>query len=171
MSVAAAEKALAGSGIAAEQIGCIVLATVTHLWQTPSAAALVGHRIGAANAAAFDISAACAGFCHGLALADNMIRGGTAEYVLVIGCEKLTDMVSPTDRGTAFIFGDGAGAAVVGPVGHPRHRPGRVGRGRLAARGDHPGRPVERAARRHDGPLPDARDERASRSSAGRCSR
>lgn len=119
MSVAAAEKALASSGIAAEQVGCIVLATVTHLWQTPSAAAMVGHRIGATNAAAFDISAACAGFSHGLALADNMIRGGSAEYVLVIGCEKLTDMVSQTDRSTAFIFGDGAGAAVVGPSDTP----------------------------------------------------
>lgn len=119
MSVAAAEKALASSGIPADRIGCIVLATVTHLWQTPSAAALVGTRIGATNAAAFDISAACAGFSHGLALADNMIRGGSAEYVLVIGCEKLTDMIDPTDRSTAFIFGDGAGAAVVGPSDTP----------------------------------------------------
>lgn len=115
MSVAAAEKALAQSGVTPDRIGCVVVATVTHLWQTPSAAAIVAHRLGTRNAAAFDISAACAGFCHGLALANDMVRGGSAEYVLVIGCEKLSDMIDEYDRGTAFIFGDGAGAAVVGP--------------------------------------------------------
>jgi 3-oxoacyl-[acyl-carrier-protein] synthase-3 len=66
-----------------------------------------------------DISAACAGFCHGVALASDMIRGGSAEYVVVVGVEKLTDWVNPEDRGTAFIFADGAGAVVVGPSDEP----------------------------------------------------
>jgi 3-oxoacyl-[acyl-carrier-protein] synthase-3 len=115
MALVASEKALANAGVTADQLGCVVVATVTHLMQTPSAAAVLGHRLGATNAAAFDISAACAGFCHALALANDMVRGGSAEYVLIVGVEKLTDMVDPNDRGSAFIFGDGAGAAVVGP--------------------------------------------------------
>ncbi len=115
MSSAAAEKALASAGLSADAIGMVLVATVTHLLQTPSAAALVGDRIGARNAAALDISAACAGFCHGVALANDMVRGGSADYVLVIGCEKLTEMVDAYDRSTAFIFGDGAGAVVIGP--------------------------------------------------------
>ncbi len=115
MSVAAAGKALAHAGVTADQIDTVIVATVTHLWQTPSAAAIVGHRLGATKAAAFDISAACAGFCHGLALANDLVRAGTARHVLVVGVEKLTDMIDPYDRGTAFLFGDGAGAAVVGP--------------------------------------------------------
>jgi 3-oxoacyl-[acyl-carrier-protein] synthase-3 len=119
MSVAAAGKALAHAGVTADQIDTVIVATVTHLWQTPSAAAIVGHRLGATRAAAFDISAACAGFCHGLALANDLVRGGTARHVLVVGVEKLTDMIDPYDRGTAFLFGDGAGAAVVGPSDTP----------------------------------------------------
>jgi 3-oxoacyl-[acyl-carrier-protein] synthase-3 len=119
MSVAAAEKALANAGIRSDQLGAVVVGTVTHLWQTPAAATLIADRIGATNAAAFDLSAACAGFCHGLALANDMVRGGSAAYVLVIGAEKLTDMIDDTDRSTAFIFGDGAGAAIVGPSDTP----------------------------------------------------
>ncbi|MGZ4710792.1 MAG: beta-ketoacyl-ACP synthase III [Acidimicrobiales bacterium] len=119
MSVAAAGKALAHAGVTADQIDTVIVATVTHLWQTPSAAAIVGHRLGATGAAAFDISAACAGFCHGLALANDLVRGGTARHVLVVGVEKLTDMIDPNDRGTAFLCGDGAGAAVVGPSETP----------------------------------------------------
>jgi 3-oxoacyl-[acyl-carrier-protein] synthase III len=115
MSVAAAEKALAGSGIRADQLSAVIIATVTHLTQTPSAAALVAERLGAVNPAAFDISAACAGFSYGLALASDMIRGGSAQYILIVGVEKLSDMVRRDDRSTAFIFGDGAGAAIVGP--------------------------------------------------------
>ena len=119
MSIAAAGKALAAAGIDADQLGCVVVATVTHLSQTPSLAADVAHQLGAVNAAAFDISAACAGFCHGLALAHDMIRGGSAEHVLVIGVERLSELTDLTDRSTAFIFGDGAGAAVVGPSETP----------------------------------------------------
>ena len=119
MSLAAAGKALASAGIEPELIGCVVISTVTHLSQTPSLAADVANQLGAVNAAAFDISAACAGFCHGLALAQDMVRSGSAEYVLVIGVERLSDLTDMNDRSTAFIFGDGAGAAVVGPSQTP----------------------------------------------------
>ena len=119
MSVAAAGKAIAQSGIRPEQVGCVVLATVTHPLQTPSGAADVAHRLGASNAAAFDISAACAGFCYGVSMANDMVRGGSAEYVVVIGCEKLSDFTDFYDRTTAFIFGDGAGAVVIGPSDEP----------------------------------------------------
>lgn len=119
MSVAAAEKALAASGVTADQIGTVIIATVTHPYPTPSAAAEVAYRLGTNNAAAFDISAACAGFCYGIALAQDLVRGGSAEHVLVIGVEKLTDWIDLTDRSTAFIFADGAGAAVIGPSDEP----------------------------------------------------
>jgi 3-oxoacyl-[acyl-carrier-protein] synthase III len=119
MSIAAAEKALAHAGVTPDQVGCIVVATVTHLYQTPSAAAEVAHKIGATPAAAFDISAACAGFCYGLSLASDMVRGGSARHVLVVGVERLSDITDAFDRSTAFIFADGAGAAVVGPSDSP----------------------------------------------------
>ncbi|WP_342667815.1 beta-ketoacyl-ACP synthase III [Luteipulveratus mongoliensis] len=113
MSVAAARKALDASGIEADQLDCVIVATLTHTQHTPAAAPRVADRLGS-SAAAFDLSAACAGFCHGLALASDMVRGGTAAYVLVVGAERMSQIVDPTDRGTAFIFGDGAGAVVVG---------------------------------------------------------
>jgi 3-oxoacyl-[acyl-carrier-protein] synthase III len=123
MALASAGKALAAAGVEAEQIGCVVISTVTHLSQTPSLAADVANQLGAVNAAAFDISAACAGFCHGLALAQDMVRGGSADYVLVIGVERLSDLTDMNDRSTAFIFGDGAGAVVVGPSDEPQIGP------------------------------------------------
>ena len=119
MSLSAAESALASAGVTPDQVGCVIVATVTHLYQTPSAAAEIAHKIGATPAAAFDISAACAGFCYGLSLASDMVRGGSAEHVLVIGVERLSDITDPFDRSTAFIFADGAGAAVVGPSDTP----------------------------------------------------
>ena len=119
MAVAAASKALASAGITADQVDCVIVASVTHLKATPSAAAEVSHRLGAGRAPAFDISAACAGFCYGLSMAQDFIRGGSAKYVVVIGVEKLTDIVDPNDRSTAFLFADGAGAAVIGPSDTP----------------------------------------------------
>ena len=119
MAIGAAGKALAAAGIEPERLGLVIISTVTHLSQTPSLAALVANELGAVGAAAFDISAACAGFCHGLALAQDAVRGGSAEYVLVIGVERLSDLTDMNDRSTAFIFGDGAGAAVVGPCDTP----------------------------------------------------
>ncbi|ADB31636.1 3-oxoacyl-(acyl-carrier-protein) synthase III [Kribbella flavida DSM 17836] len=115
MSTEAAKEALADAGVDPAQIGCVVVATVTHLYQTPAIATQIAVAVGAPTAAAFDISAACAGFCYGIALANDLVRGGSAKYVLVIGVERLSDITDRTDRGTAFIFADGAGAAVVGP--------------------------------------------------------
>ena len=115
MSVAASRKALERAGIDPRQIDAVVVATVSHMLQTPAIATAIAHELGTDQAAAFDISAACAGFCHGVALAADMVRGGSARHVLVIGVERLSDITDPTDRGTAFIFADGAGAAVIGP--------------------------------------------------------
>ena len=119
MSVAASRKALEHAGIGIDQIDCVIVATVSHMRQTPAVAALIADELGAENPAAFDISAACAGFCHGIAMANDFIRGGSARNVLVIGVERLSDITNPHDRGTAFIFADGAGAAVVGPSEEP----------------------------------------------------
>lgn len=114
MSEAAARGAIEMAGISPEQIGCIIIATVSHPYQTPAAAPLLAIRLGADTAAAFDISAACAGYGHAISLASDMVRAGSAEYVLVVGVERLSDFTDPTDRGTAFIFADGAGAAIIG---------------------------------------------------------
>ncbi|MFJ5232200.1 beta-ketoacyl-ACP synthase III [Kitasatospora sp. NPDC088391] len=119
MSVQAAGKAVAMAGITPEQIGGVIVATVSHLKQTPAIATEIAQRLGCGTAPAFDISAACAGFGYGLGLADGLVRGGSAEYVLVIGVERLSDLTDVTDRSTAFIFGDGAGAAIVGPSDTP----------------------------------------------------
>jgi len=118
MSVAASLEALRAAGLEPSAIDAVIVATVTHPYQTPAAAPIVADRLGI-HAAAFDISAACAGYCHGISLASDMVRGGSARHVLVIGVEKLSDFTDLTDRGSAFIFGDGAGAAVVGPSDTP----------------------------------------------------
>lgn len=119
MSVAAARDALATAGIDPRQVDCVIVATISHMLQTPSAATAVAYELGTDQAAAFDISAACAGFCHGIALASDLVRGGSARHVVVVGVERLSDITSSTDRGTAFIFADGAGAVVVGPTDAP----------------------------------------------------
>jgi 3-oxoacyl-[acyl-carrier-protein] synthase-3 len=115
MSVAASRQALERAGITGEQIDCVLVATVSHLLQTPAIATAIAHELGTQQAAAFDISAACAGFCYGMAMASDMVRAGSATHVLVIGVERLSDITDVYDRGTAFIFADGAGAVVVGP--------------------------------------------------------
>ncbi len=119
MAEAASREAMAAAGLTGADIDVVLVATVTHLLQTPAAAPLVAHRLDATPAAAFDISAACAGFCHGMSLANDMVRSGTARHVLVIGVEKLSDITDPHDRGSAFIFGDGAGAVVVSASDEP----------------------------------------------------
>ena len=119
MSVEASRKALAHAGLDARQIDCVVVATVSHMLQTPAVATAIAHELGTDQAAAFDISAACAGFCHGVAMASDFVRAGSARHVLVIGVERLSDLTDVGDRGTAFIFADGAGAAVVGPSDSP----------------------------------------------------
>jgi 3-oxoacyl-[acyl-carrier-protein] synthase-3 len=113
MATAAGAKALAAAGVDATAIGLVLLATCSMPGPLPGGAPEVAARLGAGRAGAMDIGAGCAGFTYGLALAADTVRAGTAEHVLVIGSEKLTPMVDPDDRGTAFLFGDGAGAAVV----------------------------------------------------------
>lgn len=115
MSVEASRKALANAGVDPADVDAVVVATVSHLMQTPAVATLVAEELGATPAAAFDISAACAGFCFAVGLGSDMVRSGSAHHVLAIGVERLSDITDPTDRGTAFIFADGAGAAVIGP--------------------------------------------------------
>ncbi|MGA5124516.1 ketoacyl-ACP synthase III [Streptomyces pseudogriseolus] len=119
MSVEASGKAIADAGIDASQIGAVVVSTVSHFSQTPAVATEIADKLGTEKAAAFDISAGCAGFGYGLTLAKGMIVEGSAEYVLVIGVERLSDLTDLEDRATAFLFGDGAGAVVVGPSQEP----------------------------------------------------
>lgn len=119
MSVAAAGKALATSGVLAEDIDTVIVATCTPPAPIPGLAPEVAHRLGIPAPGAFDLNAACAGFCYGLASAADSIRAGSARNVLVIGSEKLTSWTDQDDRGTCIIFGDGAGAAVVAPSDKP----------------------------------------------------
>ena len=115
MSVTAARKAIERAGIEPGQVDTVIVSTVTHLSQTPAIATTIAVELGAKGAAAFDISAACAGFCYMVAMADALIRSGSSKYVAIIGVERLTDLTDIHDRSTAFIFADGAGAAVIGP--------------------------------------------------------
>lgn len=119
MAVEASKEAINKAGIEASEIEAVIFSTITHPYQTPSAATLLAELIGANPAPAFDISAACAGYCYGIAQADSLVRSGVAKYVLVVGGEKLSDFVDPTDRSISFLLGDGAGAAVVGPSDSP----------------------------------------------------
>ncbi|WP_214320419.1 beta-ketoacyl-ACP synthase III [Nonomuraea sediminis] len=123
MATQAGGKALAASGLSAEDIDLVIVATCTLESQIPNAAAVVAHRLGIDSPGAFDVNAACAGFCYALATASAAVRGGAARHVLVIGAEKLSQWVEWTDRSTAVIFADGAGAAVVGPSDEPRIGP------------------------------------------------
>jgi len=123
MAEHAAKIAIERAGLTPADIDAVLVATVTHPYQTPSSASLLAHRLGSSPAAALDISAACAGFCYGLSLASDMVRGGSARNVLLVGVEKLSDFTDPTDRSSAFIFGDGAGAVVVGPSQTPAMGP------------------------------------------------
>ncbi len=119
MAEIASRSAIERAGLSPAEIDAVIVATVTHPYQTPSSATLLAHRLGSSPAAAFDVSAACAGFCYGISLASDMVRGGSARHVLVVGVEKLSDFTDIRDRSTAFIFGDGAGAVVVGPSATP----------------------------------------------------
>ncbi len=117
LGAAAAIKALESAGVAPEELDLIICGTATpdHPW--PSTACLIQQRIGAFNAAAFDLSAACSGFTYGLATASGFIQNGSMKRILVIGVDTLTKQVDWSDRSTCILFGDGAGAAVLGPVG------------------------------------------------------
>jgi 3-oxoacyl-[acyl-carrier-protein] synthase-3 len=112
----AAQQALERANVKAEDIDLLICATTTPDMILPSTGCLIQAEIGASKAAAFDLVAACAGFIYGLSMAEAQIRTGKAKYVLVIGAEILTKYVDYTDRGTCILFGDGAGAVVLGPV-------------------------------------------------------
>ncbi|HEY8913950.1 beta-ketoacyl-ACP synthase III [Lacisediminihabitans sp.] len=111
----AAREAIEKSGVPADQIDLVIIATISNVQQTPSMAAVVAERVGSNPAAAYDTNAACAGFSYAVTQADALIRTGAAHYALVIGAEKLSDVVDPTDRSISFLLGDGAGAVVIGP--------------------------------------------------------
>ena len=120
MAKAACEMALKRAKLSIEDIDTVILSTISYPFQAPSAATELINELGNPKAAAFDISAACAGFCYGVAMASDLVRSGTSKNVLVIGVEKLSDYTDPNDRATAFIFADGAGAVVIGPSDQPR---------------------------------------------------
>src|SRR5208283_4852913 len=116
MAVVAGGKALASSGLSPADIDLVIVATCSAEASIPNVSAVVAHRLGIVTPGAYDLNAACAGFCYALANAADSIRAGTARHVLVIGAEKMSAWIDFTDRSTCIIFADGAGAAVVGPV-------------------------------------------------------
>ena len=116
MAVVAGGKALAGSGLSPADIDLVIVATCSTESPIPNASAEVAYRLGIVAPGAYDLNAACAGFCYALSNASDAIRAGTARHVLVIGSEKMTSWIDPDDRSTCIIFADGAGAVVVGPV-------------------------------------------------------
>ncbi len=115
----AALEAIEKSGVSPADIDLVIVATISNVQQSPSMAAVVADRVGANPAAAYDENAACAGFSYGVTQADALIRSGAAHYALVIGAEKLSDIVDPADRSISFLLGDGAGAVVIGPSDFP----------------------------------------------------
>jgi len=117
MAAHAAVRALEAAGLSAKDLDLIIVGTVTPDMPLPSTAAFVQHKIGARpDCPSFDVAAACAGFIYGLSIADQFIAGGGAKRVLVIGVELLTRVLDWKDRSTCVLFGDGAGAAIVGPA-------------------------------------------------------
>jgi 3-oxoacyl-[acyl-carrier-protein] synthase III len=119
MAVHAGGKALAASGLSPADVDLVIVATCTPEVQIPNTAATVATRLGILAPGAYDMNAACAGFCYALANAADAVRTGTAKNVLVIGAEKLSQWIDWTDRSTCIIFADGAGAAIVGAVSDP----------------------------------------------------
>src|SRR5215471_10940316 len=116
MAVVASGKALAASGLSPADIDLVIVSSCSTEAPIPNTSAIVAHRLGIVAPGAYDLNAACAGFCYALANASDAVRAGTARHALVIGSEKMTAWVDPADRSTCIIFADGAGAAVVGPV-------------------------------------------------------
>lgn len=116
MSKVASMQALAAAGLEPSDVDAIIVATASPDRLLPSAACDLQALLGARNAAAFDVAAACSGFIYGLSVAEGMIASGGARNVLVIGAEKLSTITDYTDRTTCILFGDGAGAAVVQPA-------------------------------------------------------
>lgn len=118
LAVQAGEEAIVKSGLDRNQIDGVIISTISNVAVTPSMASLAAYRLGLSPAAAFDVSAACAGYAYGVGQADALVRAGICKNVLVIGAEKLSDLVDPTDRSISFLLSDGAGAVVIGPSDH-----------------------------------------------------
>jgi 3-oxoacyl-(acyl-carrier-protein) synthase III len=119
MAVAAGGKAIAASGLAADDIDLVIVASASLRVPIPGIGPQVGFRLGIPRPGAFDLNAGCAGFCYALGLAADSIRTGSARNALVVGVERLTDVTNLEDRSTAVIFADGAGAAVIGASDEP----------------------------------------------------
>lgn len=115
MAGAAAGDALTAAGVTASVIDTVLVATMSADTACPQVSTRVAERLGT-TAPAMDVGAACSGFCYALELAGSLVRAGTSSHVLVIGVERMSDLLDPRDRATAFLFGDGAGAVVVGPA-------------------------------------------------------
>ncbi|MDI6024266.1 beta-ketoacyl-ACP synthase III [Leucobacter sp. UT-8R-CII-1-4] len=118
LAVAAAEEAIVRSGLDRSEIDGVIISTISNVAVTPSMASLAAYRLGIAPAAAFDLSAACAGYAYGVGQADALVRSGVCKNVLVIGAEKLSELVDPTDRSISMLLADGAGAVVIGASDH-----------------------------------------------------
>ena len=115
MAIAACLEALKDSKISSMDVDLVILATATNPAQLPNLAMEIATKIGATKAGAYDIGAACSGFSYGLSIASQAVLSGDCRNVLIVGSERMTDFVSEKDRGTAFLFADGAGAFVVSP--------------------------------------------------------
>jgi 3-oxoacyl-[acyl-carrier-protein] synthase-3 len=116
MAAAAAKNALEAAGLAPSDVDMIIVGTVTPDMPMPATAAFVQQKLGCGNCPSFDLSAACAGFVYGLSIADQFIRSGAMKHVVVVGVELLSRVIDWEDRTTCVLFGDGAGAVVLGPA-------------------------------------------------------
>jgi 3-oxoacyl-[acyl-carrier-protein] synthase III len=119
MAVAAGGKAIAASGLSPDEIDLVIVASASLRAPIPGIGPQVAHRLGVPRPGSFDLNAGCAGFCYALGVVADNIRAGSARNALVVGVERLTDVTDQTDRSTAVIFADGAGAAVVGASDEP----------------------------------------------------
>jgi 3-oxoacyl-[acyl-carrier-protein] synthase III len=142
LATAAGRKALDEAGVRAEDVDLVLVATLTPDELTPNCAPLVAYDLGATRAGAMDVSAACTGYLSALALASSQVEGGRADNVLVIGADVLSRFIDKTDRGTAALFADGAGASLVRPADDGRGRIGHIvlgsdGSGALSIRAGH----------------------------------
>jgi 3-oxoacyl-[acyl-carrier-protein] synthase-3 len=119
LAATASIEAIEKSGVAKSDIDLVIVGTVSNTRVTPSISAVISDIVGVNPAAAYDSNAACAGFAYAVAQADALIRSGAAHYALVVGAEKLSEFVDPTDRSISFLLGDGAGAVIIGPSDTP----------------------------------------------------
>lgn len=127
MAEAAGAKALAATGLEPSEVDLVIVATCSPESPLPNVAATVAHRLGIPAPGAYDLNAACAGFCYAVGAASDAVKVGSARNVLVIGAEKMTSWIDWNDRSTCIIFADGAGAAVVGPNGSGTDEPAGIG--------------------------------------------